>query len=72
MVVAGIVSIFVGGSAITVGLWVAGVSMILSFVYNFFAFPKEHAAWDAKYICQRCAHVFTPGDKTAIEEVEES
>jgi hypothetical protein len=70
MLLAGLVSIFVGGSAITVGLWLAGVTMVLSFIHNFFVFPKEHAAWDAKYICQRCAHVFELGGDEADEEAD--
>ena len=60
MVAAGVCSLFFGSSAITVGLWIAGIAMVLCFLNNVFSFPKEHAVWDAKYICQRCAHVFTP------------
>lgn len=60
MVVAGVVSIFAGSGAITVGLWVAGIAMAFCLWYNFSSFPAEHAAWDAKYMCLRCGHVFTP------------
>lgn len=60
MVVAGVASLFFGSSAITVGLWIAGAAMVLCFLNNVFSYPKEHAAWDAKYICMRCAHVFDP------------
>lgn len=60
MVVAGVISIFAGSAAITVGLWVAGIAMVFCLWHNFSRFPAEHAAWDAKYMCLRCGHVFTP------------
>ena len=61
MLVAGVCSLFLGSGAITVGLWIAVAAMVMCFLNNVFSFPKQHAAWDAKYICQRCAHVFTQG-----------
>lgn len=60
MIFAAVAAVFIGKVAIIVGFWIGVVLAILALAYNLSMFPGEFAEWDAKYICLRCAEVFTP------------
>lgn len=60
MLLAAIAAFFFGGIAITVGFWIGVVAAILALAYNLTSFPREFAEWNAKFLCLRCAEVFTP------------
>lgn len=48
MLLAGLASLFFGSGAITVGLWIAGCSMVFCLLYNMFIYRGEHREWDAE------------------------
>jgi len=55
-----IAALFFGSSAIQIGFYIGIVAVIFSIFHNVKLYPKEHAEWDAKYICLKCSTVFDP------------
>jgi len=67
MICSVIAALFFGAAAVVWGFWIGiGVS-ILCIVNNVKSYPKEFAAWDAKYLCLRCSEVYTPEEAVVVE-----
>lgn len=60
MLFAVIAAIFVGSTAIEIGVILGTLLALRSYRRNQKYFPTALAEWQARYICLRCSEVFTP------------
>lgn len=66
LIFSGFVALFVGGAALQVGFWLGLLAVAFCIYNNVKLFPREHAEWDSKFLCQRCSTIFVP--KAKVEE----
>jgi hypothetical protein len=73
LVVAWLVSLFAGPTAMTVAYVLVAAVVVFGWRYNWTKHPAEYAEWDRKYICMRCSNIFEVAprqDAAATEQIQ--